>query len=81
MLLGDYLPYVSTVRIEQTPKGLPDIRDANDRMFLTLASLGRADVLVSGEGDLQAAKSQFGIAILSLAEFGDWLEHRDGSSN
>lgn len=80
MLLGDYLPYANTIRIEQTPEGLPDIRDADDLMFFALAILGRADVLVSGDGDLQAAKSQFRIPILSLAEFADWLERRDGSS-
>ena len=73
-LLADFLPYVETVKIEQTPEGLPDIRDADDTIFLVLAAVGRADALVSGDGDIQAVREQFHIPILTVAEFADWLQ-------
>ncbi|WEN42120.1 hypothetical protein CKCBHOJB_01705 [Thauera sp. GDN1] len=72
-LLADFLPYVETVKIDQTPEGLPDIRDADDIIFLVLADVGRADALVSGDGDIQAVRDQFHIPILTVAEFADWL--------
>lgn len=73
-LLADFLPYVETVKIDTTPDGLPDIRDANDITFLVLAAVGRADALVSGDGDIQAARDQFHVPILTVAEFADWLQ-------
>ena len=73
-LLAEYLPYAETVQIEATPGGLPSIRDADDTVFLALAAVGRADALVSGDGDIQAVKAQFHIPILTLAEFADWLQ-------
>ncbi|MEA3642459.1 MAG: putative toxin-antitoxin system toxin component, PIN family [Lamprobacter sp.] len=72
-LLADYLPYVETVKIETTPTGLPDIRDADDLMFLALAILGDADALVSGDADLHAVKPRFPIPIMTPTEFADWL--------
>lgn len=72
-LLGEFLPYVETVKIDQTPESLPDIRDADDIIFLVLADAGRADALVSGDGDIQAVRDQFHIPILTIAEFTDWL--------
>jgi putative PIN family toxin of toxin-antitoxin system len=74
VLLADFLPYVETVKIHTTPNGLPDVRDPQDIMFLVLAAAGRADVLVSGDGDIQAVREQFHIPILTLAEFADWLQ-------
>lgn len=73
-LLGEFLPYVETVKIDAPPDGLPDIRDADDIIFLVLAAVARADALVSGDGDIQAVKSQFHIPILTVAEFADWLQ-------
>ena len=73
-LLADFLPYVETVKIDTMPVGLPDIRDAQDIMFLVLAAASSADVLVSGDGDIQAVREQFHIPILTLAEFADWLQ-------
>ena len=37
-------------------------------------TVGEADALVSGEGDIQALKAQFHIPILTMAEFADWLQ-------
>jgi len=73
-LIADFLPYFETVKIDTTPEGLPDIRDPQDIMFLVLAAASRADVLVSGDGDIQAVRDQFHIPILTQAEFADWLQ-------
>ena len=73
-LLAEFLPYVETIKIETTPHGLPVIRDADDIIFLALADVARADALVSGDGDIQAIKAQFGIPILTVAEFADWMQ-------
>lgn len=73
-LLAEFLPYVETVKILDTPEGLPDIRDADDVIFLVLAAVARADVLVSGDGDVQAVREHFPIPILTVAEFEDWLQ-------
>jgi uncharacterized protein len=72
-LLAEFLPYVETVRIETTPSGLPGIRDADDVVFLVLAEVARADVLVTGDHDLHAVKAEFHIPILNVAEFSAWL--------
>lgn len=74
ILLAEFLPHVETVKIETMPDGLPDIRDADDLMFLVLAAAANADALVSGDGDIQAAKTRFHIPILTVAEFADWLQ-------
>ncbi len=73
-LLADFLPYVETVKIDQTPEGLPDIRDADDVIFLVLAAVAHADALISGDGDIQAVREQFHIPILTVLEFADWLQ-------
>lgn len=73
-LLAEFLPYVEAVRIDTTPQGLPDIRDADDIIFLVLAEVGEADALVSGDGDIQAVKSRFRVPILTVPEFADWLQ-------
>ena len=73
-LLAEFLPFVETVKIETTPEGLPEIRDANDVIFLVLATVAQADALVSGDGDIQSVRDQFHIPILTVAEFADWLQ-------
>ena len=73
-LLADFLPYVETVKIDQTPESLPDIRDADDIIFLVLATVAQAEALVSGDGDIQAVREQFPIPIFTVAEFAAWLE-------
>lgn len=72
-LLAEFLPYVETVKIKVTPDGLPDIRDADDIIFLVLAAVAHADALVSGDGDILAVKAQFHIPIMTVAELADWL--------
>lgn len=74
ILLAEFLPYVETVKVELAPEGLPDIRDADDVIFLVLAAVAQADALVSGDGDIQAVKAQFHVPILTVTEFTDWLQ-------
>ena len=76
-LLAEFLPYVETAKITATPVGLPDIRDADDIIFLALAAIAGADALVSGDGDIQAVKAQFLVPILTLAEFTEWLNKQN----
>jgi putative PIN family toxin of toxin-antitoxin system len=76
-LLADFLPYVETVMIDTTPNCLPNIRDANDIIFLVLAVVSRADALVSGDGDIQSVRRQIHVPILTIAEFADWLQVRE----
>lgn len=68
-LLADYLPHAETVRIPTPPPRVPDCRDAFDLPFLHLAAVGKADVLVSGDGDLLALAAHVGFAILTSAAF------------
>ena len=75
-LLAECLPYAETVKIDQTPGHLPSIRDADDIIFLALATMGGADALVSGDGDILAVKDHFHIPILTLTEFEAWLQAR-----
>jgi putative PIN family toxin of toxin-antitoxin system len=49
-LLAEYLPYCES--IELTAKCLSTCRDPNDQPFLDLAQSGKADLLISGDGDL-----------------------------
>ena len=72
-LLGEFLPYVETVRIASTADGLPEIRDRDDIIFLVLAAVGLADALVTGDDDILAVREQFHVPILTLAEFADSL--------
>ena len=51
-LLADYLPFCVTVRIPAQPPKTPACRDSSDVPFLQLALAGKADYLVTGDGDL-----------------------------
>lgn len=73
-LLSEFLPHVEIVKVGSTPGELPDIRDPDDRMFLALAVVARADALVSGDNDILAVKAQFRIPIQTVAELADWLQ-------
>ena len=80
-LLKEILPFVETVKVETTPEGLPDIRDADDVIFLALAAVAQADALVSGDGDIQAIRMRFHIPVLTVAEFSDWLQAKQLGSD
>ena len=68
-LLADYLPYTTTVRIPDPPPKVPECRDAFDVMFLELAVVGKAKVLVTGDRDLLALAGQTNFSIHTLDTF------------
>lgn len=75
IILADFLPYAEVVRIKSVPPNLPAMRDPNDLMFLSLAVLGNADALISGDAHILQVKSQLGrIPVLTVTEFATWLE-------
>ena len=71
-LLADYLPAATVVPVPEPPPAVPPCRDPHDLPFLHLAVAGRADTLVTGDGDLLAPAGQTSLRILTLA---DLLEH------
>ena len=77
-ILAEFLPYTEVVRIKTVPKNLPALQDPDDLMFLSLAVLGNADALISGDAHILKVKSQLGrIPILTVTEFAAWLEKRE----
>ena len=78
-LLDDYLPYCETVAVPEPPPTVPECRDPFDRPFLELALAGRADALVSGDGDILVLAEVFSVPILSPAAFGQRLSGGEGT--
>ena len=72
-LLDDYLPWCETVVVPDPPPDVPRCRDPSDRPFLELAVAGRADALVTGDGDLLALAAGFSVPILTPAAAEDRL--------
>ena len=72
-LLDDYLPFCETVAVPEPPPTVPECRDPFDRMFLELALAGRADALVTGDGDILVIAKGFPVPILSPAVFRERL--------
>jgi uncharacterized protein len=62
-LLGDYLPFADIVPL---PDRLPDLpiacRDRDDSVFLTLAIVSQADLLISGDSDLSVLAHAYPVA-------------------
>jgi uncharacterized protein len=76
-ILSEFLPYAEVVRIKIVPKNLPALQDPDDLMFLSLAVLGNADALISGDAHILKVKSLIGrIPILTVNEFAACLEKR-----
>lgn len=75
-LLADYLPATEVVRVPDPPPEVSDCRDPHDLPFLQLCAAARADVLVSGDADLQVLDDRCGFRILSPALFMDMLAAR-----
>ena len=63
-LLAEYVPWCETIAV-RTAIAVPDCRDPLDRPFLELALSGRADALVTGDGDLLALAPTFPVSILT----------------
>ena len=68
-LLADYLPYCTTIQMPAELPGTIQCRDADDLPFLHLAAVGKADYLVSGDGDLLSLADQFVCPIVTPDEF------------
>lgn len=69
-VLGAYLPLTETVDVTDDPvAGVPLCRDPCDQVFLVLALVGRAEVLVSGDIALRELGGQLPFAIEAPAEF------------
>ena len=68
-LLGDYLPYCTTVRMPAKPPRTPPCRDAFDVAFLQLAIVGKADYLVTGDKDLLDIPDKVGFPIIAPEAF------------
>jgi uncharacterized protein len=69
-LLADYLPYCSTVTLPAKLPRVPDYRDPHDLPFLYLATVGKADALLSGDQDLLTLKARFACPIMTAES---WL--------
>jgi len=75
-VLGAYLPLTETVDVTDDPMaGLPLCRDPHDQVFLVLALVGRAEVLVSGDIALRELGGQLLFAIEAPAEFRRRFHH------
>ncbi len=68
-LLGDYLPYCTTVRIPAKAPKVPSCRDPWDVPFLQLAAYGKADFLVSGDRDLLSIRAKTPFSIVTAEAF------------
>ena len=67
-LLADYLPCCDSVDVGEPPP-VPECRDPFDRIFLEVALAGRAEALITGDGDLLALASAFPVAMLTPRAF------------
>ncbi|MBM3423494.1 MAG: putative toxin-antitoxin system toxin component, PIN family [Chlorobi bacterium] len=77
LLLADFLPYTETVTSPEVPTDLPLIRDKADQMFITLAVVGKAEALVTGDYDLLVIKDSFKtVPIMSPGDFEQWTKER-----
>lgn len=74
-LLANYLPYAETVDTGTATLGrLPRCRDPHDQIFLTLAEVGKARVLVTGDSALLELSGRIRFVIETPADF----RHRSG---
>ena len=68
-LLGDYLPFCTTVKIPAKAPKTPLCRDPWDLPFLQLAACGKAGFLVTGDRDLLEIGEKLSYAISSADAF------------
>jgi putative PIN family toxin of toxin-antitoxin system len=68
-LLADYLPCCETVIIPDPPPATPQCRDSFDLPFLHLALSGKADALISGDGDLLDLTGKIACPIMPAEQF------------
>ena len=68
-LLDDFLPLCECVAMPSSLPAVPECRDHNDIPFLSLALVGHAEFLVTGDDDLLTLAKRFSVSILSPVEF------------
>jgi uncharacterized protein len=68
-LIADYLPYAEVIQIPKPPPSIPKCRDPFDLMFLHLATVARADALVTGDADLLTLHGEAKFSIITLDAF------------
>lgn len=68
-LLADYLPFVESVDLPVKMPDFPRCRDKSDQMFIELACIGQADVLVTGDADLLVMSDECPFTIETAADF------------
>lgn len=69
-LLAAYLPFAETIDVnDDTVVNVPLCRDPDDQMFLRLAAIGRAEVLVSGDRSILELAERLPFAVETAAEF------------
>lgn len=68
-LLAEYLPFVESIEMPEHMPHLPQCRDRHDQMFIELAAIGKADVLISGDNDLLVMDEACTFSIESPAHF------------
>lgn len=68
-LLGEYLPWCTTVPLPKKPPKVPPCRDPGDVPFLQLAVAGKADYLVTGDRHLLELGGAFKRPIVSADAF------------
>lgn len=73
-LLEDFLPYADVVELPQPWPALPVCRDKKDQVFLVLAHVGQAEVLITGDGDVLAMRDEFPGLIVTPDE---WAGQQD----
>lgn len=76
-ILMEYSGYWEAVEVSNAPP-TPNVRDVEDRPFLELALVGRADALVTGDRDLLNLVLAFSVVILRPQQFREWLRRRGG---
>ena len=68
--LAAYLPFTETIDVgNDAALDVPLCRDPDDQVFLRLAAIGHAVVLVSGDGALLEMQEKVSFAIENAAEF------------
>ena len=68
-IASSYLPYAERIDVDPSTVQVPQCRDPADQMFLVLAEVGRADVLVTGDRDLLSMQGQVRFAVEAPAAF------------
>ncbi|WP_406625154.1 putative toxin-antitoxin system toxin component, PIN family [Acidovorax sp. SDU_ACID1] len=76
-LVEDFLPFAEAVQLPQPWPTLPACRDEKDQMFLVLARVGQARLLITGDSDLLAMRDEFPNLIVTPDE---WARQQDCES-